>query len=140
MLRQSKYSHLFDVCLEKTHPKVAAHKKKLGVQTDIFLFQWLQCGFLNVLPLGVSSLVWDQFLLDGTEYFYRIGLAIFALLQSYLLSADYEEFIKIITCHSEKKELWNSIVTEKALMSTASNISISFDLRTLLHRLERENV
>ena len=93
-----------------------------------------------MLPLGVSSLVWDQFLLDGTEYFYRVGLAIFALLQSYLLSADYEEMIKIITCHSEKKELWNSIVTEKALMSTASNISISFDLRTLLHRLERENV
>ena len=34
-------------------------------------------------------------MLDGTEFFYRISIALVLLLQTELLKADYEEFIKV---------------------------------------------
>lgn len=50
-----KYSHLFDYCLKACCPKVAQHKRELQLPTDVFFFQWMQCGFLNVLPMGVGD-------------------------------------------------------------------------------------
>ena len=139
-LQCRKYSHLFDVCLEKVCPEVARHKEELGVQTDIFFFQWLQCGFLSVLPLEVATAIWDLFLIDGTVVFYRVALAIFTMLRGELVKADYENFIKIITCHADKRGLWKDVMDEKTLLSVAGSVSLPFDVGTVLHRYERENV
>ena len=139
-MTRSKYSHLFDVCLEKVCPEVARHKEQLGVQTDIFFFQWLQCGFLSVLPIEVATAIWDLFLIDGTVVFYRVALAICTILRGELVKADYENFIKIITCHADKRQLWKDVMDEKTLLSVAGNLSLPFDVGTVLHRYERENV
>lgn len=51
-----KYTHLFDYCLKACCPKLAQHKQELQLPSDIFFFQWMQCGFLNVLPISVGGL------------------------------------------------------------------------------------
>ena len=102
---------------------MARHKKELGVQTDIFFFQWLQCGFLSVLPLEVATAIWDLFLIDGTVVFYRVALAIFTMLRGELVKADYENFIKIITCHADKRGLWKDVMDEKTLLSAAEGLT-----------------
>ena len=49
--------------------------------TDVFTVQWFLTMFATCLPMGTVLRVWDTLLLHGSEVLFRVGLAVWSLLE-----------------------------------------------------------
>lgn len=66
--------------LRQQLPKLAQLFEETGLSCSIYLFEWCVAVFSNILPLQVSSRVWDLWLYYGELFFMRVCLAISACL------------------------------------------------------------
>lgn len=49
--------------------------------TDVFTVQWFLTAFATCLPMDTVLCVWDLLILHGAEILFRVGLAVWALLE-----------------------------------------------------------
>ena len=88
----------FDKLMEKELPQLSLHFKAIGLQSQLFLYDWLLTLFTSVLPPQVCSRLWDQYFLRGELFLYQVALGLLRYLQSYLISVS--AFKIFILCSS----------------------------------------
>jgi len=122
----SSHYPIFQSALEATTKSISKKFNELKIVPELYLFGWFQTLFARVLPLCVTSRVWDCFLLDGFPLLFRIGLCIILLLKPKLkLANTFEECYAIVNRKGEQNEaIWNDLITEKALFSKLKDIHI----------------
>jgi hypothetical protein len=105
------YYTLFDELLASHLPKLHRHLNSLGISISMYLMNWLQTLFLQVLPLELAARVFDNFLLDGTVFMFRTALAIHELLKPELICAEIDEAMPILQKNPMYYEMWGDRVT-----------------------------
>jgi hypothetical protein len=63
--RIARYQTVLQALMHEHVPAVAAHLGRLGVGTDLFLYDWIMTLFAHPLPLDVAARIWDTYLLGG---------------------------------------------------------------------------
>ncbi|OQS02913.1 regulator of chromosome condensation (RCC1) [Thraustotheca clavata] len=119
------YYKLFDECFHQQLPDLHEHLTTLGIQASMYLMNWLQTLFLQVLPLEVASRVFDCFLLDGVGFLFRTALAIQTLLSPKLLRSELEEALPLLQRHHQCHAVWTTNLTEERLFDTIATIGLS---------------
>jgi hypothetical protein len=109
--------------------------KENGLDPSVYLFNWLQTAYLRVLPLNVTSRVWDLFLIDGTPFLFRVGVALLVVFKQYLLGEEFEDCAKLLTNHPSKRSVWEEMMTEAALFKQIDTVSLSRGVKEKLARL-----
>jgi len=91
-----KVNIIFNVFMRlmKTHiPKLYSAFQELGLQCSVFLFEWVVAVWSNILPLALSSRVWDSWLFYGEIFFVRVCLAVCLCLYEQVNDGSYEMLI-----------------------------------------------
>ncbi|KAF0691227.1 Aste57867_17503 [Aphanomyces stellatus] len=117
------YYMWFDVYLESELPNLKNHLVHLGIPSSMYLMNWLQTLFLQVLPLEVASRVFDCFLLDGVLFLFRTSLAILTLFTPKLMESELEEALPLLQRHHQFHTEWLQILTEDKLFETIASIN-----------------
>ena len=86
----------------------------------------------------MASRVWDNFLLDGVTYLFRIAIAILTLLSPVLVDSDIEVVIPLLQKHARVEKIWRTLITEERLFKTVEKISIPVELKKRLDRLNSD--
>lgn len=56
-------------------PLVYNHFKSIDMSTEVYLMHWFLCLFANNFnDLDLLSRIWDNFLLEGEIFAYKIGI------------------------------------------------------------------
>ncbi|EQC32667.1 hypothetical protein SDRG_09643 [Saprolegnia diclina VS20] len=124
------YYAYYDDYFASTLPDVHAHLMGLGIQTSMYLMNWLQTLFLQVLPLEVASRVFDCFLLDGVGFLFRTALGIISLLSPTLLQSELEEALPLLQRHHQYHAQWASTLTEDRLFDAIATTSLPSRITT----------
>jgi hypothetical protein len=102
-------------------PEVNTALRRIHVEDKLYLFTWFQPVFLKCLPLTIACRVWDNFLLEGTSFLFRTGIAILKLLSPILCRKEgcpYEEALQLLLAKDTYRCYWEELVTEEALFRT----------------------
>lgn len=85
-------SQLFEFLLEKNAIKVKKHFEVLKLEAKMYLVSWFLSGFADCFGSRKDFLyrIWDNFLLEGEIYLFKVGIAIIKY---------YETELKMCTFH-----------------------------------------
>lgn len=129
------YYVLFEAFLKAQLPALHAHLRELGISSAMYLMNWLQTLFLQVLPLELATRVFDNFLLDGTVFLFRAAMAIHELLAPELLRAEIDEALPILQRSMVFQDLWLERLGEDALFQCIAGIAVPSDVYAALDRV-----
>ncbi|KAG7389827.1 hypothetical protein PHYBOEH_007222 [Phytophthora boehmeriae] len=130
------YYSLFDTFLHTRHPQLHAHLKEIGVfSCSMYLMNWLQTLFLQVLPLELAARVFDNFLLDGTVFLFRTAMAVHELLAPELMTAEMDVALPLMQRNVIYQDTWNALVSEQSLFDTVETIAVPSHIYTALDRV-----
>ncbi|KAG6592531.1 Regulator of chromosome condensation (RCC1)-like protein [Phytophthora cinnamomi] len=130
------YYTLFDTFLNSRLPHLHAHLREIGVfSCSMYLMNWLQTLFLQVLPLESAARVFDNFLLDGTVFLFRTAMAIHELLAPQLLAAEMDVALPLLQRNVIYQDVWNVRVSEQSLFDTVSTIAVPSHIYSALDRV-----
>ena len=87
-----------------------------------------------MLPLGIASRVWDLFLIDGTPYLFRVGVALLVMHKKWLKSSPFEDCARLLTNHPSIRHMWDTI-DEVALFKAIDKVELSKTVEQRLGRL-----
>ena len=133
-----QYLSLFDSALESSLNNVYVHFQNLNVNSDMYLFPWIQTVFLKYLPLKIASRVWDNFLLDGVTYLFRTAIAILSLLAPALVDSEMDVVMPLLQKHHKVEKFWRTLVTEERLFKAIERIFLSTALKKRLDQLNTD--
>ncbi|XP_021944224.2 ecotropic viral integration site 5 ortholog isoform X1 [Folsomia candida] len=97
-------------------PDLHVHFQSQGVHTSMYASSWFLTIFTTSLPLAISSRIMDQFLMDGIEVVFRIGLALLTIAKNELLFLDMEGVLRNLS-----KELPLRIEADPELLFNATS-------------------
>ncbi|KAG6956032.1 hypothetical protein JG688_00011615 [Phytophthora aleatoria] len=130
------YYTLFDAFLDSRLPHLHAHLRDVGVfSCSMYLMNWLQTLFLQVLPLESAARVFDNFLLDGTVFLFRTAMAIHELLAPQLMEAEMDVVLPLLQHNVMFQDVWNLRVSEQALFDTVATIAVPSHIYSALDRV-----
>ncbi|KAG7376512.1 hypothetical protein PHYPSEUDO_013229 [Phytophthora pseudosyringae] len=130
------YYTLFDTFLNSRLPRLHAHLRDIGVfSCSMYLMNWLQTLFLQVLPLESAARVFDNFLLDGTVFLFRTAMAIHELLAPQLMGAEMDVALPLLQRNVIYQDAWNARVSEQALFDTVATIAVPSHIFSALDRV-----
>ena len=66
----------FDKLLLRELPQLSLHFKAIGLQSQLYLYDWLLTLFTSIFPPNISSRVWDQYFLRGELFLYQVALGL----------------------------------------------------------------
>ncbi|ETL32515.1 hypothetical protein L916_14922 [Phytophthora nicotianae] len=132
----SVYYTLFDAFLHSRLPHLHAHLRDVGVfSCSMYLMNWLQTLFLQVLPLESAARVFDNFLLDGTVFLFRTAVAIHELLAPQLMQAEMDVVLPMLQHNVMYQDVWDLRVSEQALFDTVATIAVPSHIYSALDRV-----
>ncbi|TDH69429.1 hypothetical protein CCR75_008957 [Bremia lactucae] len=130
------YYTLFDAFLQTRNARLLTHFRAIGIHScSMYLMNWLQTLFLQVLPLETAARVFDNFLLDGTVFLFRTAMAIHELLAPQLLEADMEGVLPLLQHNIMFHDTWHQHVSEQALFATIATIAVPSEIYAALDRV-----
>ncbi|KAF4030637.1 Rab-GTPase-TBC domain [Phytophthora infestans] len=130
------YYTLFDAFLSARLPHLHAHLRDVGVfSCSMYLMNWLQTLFLQVLPLESAARVFDNFLLDGTVFLFRTAMAIHELLAPQLMRAEMDVVLPLLQHNVMHQDVWTLRVSEQALFDTVATIAVPSHIYSALDRV-----
>ncbi|CAI5713012.1 unnamed protein product [Peronospora effusa] len=130
------YYTLFDTFLNSRHPRLHDHLREIGVfSCSMYLMNWLQTLFLQVLPLELAARVFDNFLLDGTVFLFRTAMAIHELLGPQLMASEMDVALPLLQRNVVYQDEWNMRVSEQALFDTVATITVPSHIDSALDRV-----
>ena len=94
------------------------------------LMSWMQTLFAKALPLDAASRVFDNFLLDGPVFLFRVAIALLGLLEPEMLGQPQERCILVLTHRTEA--VWSERVTEALLFARIETTSVPDELHDQL--------
>lgn len=95
--RVARYMFLFERYLEDVAKPVHEVLHGHGINPELYLFNWFQMVFFQVLPFPLACRVWDLFLLEGTQVLYRTAAAILLCLHPALVGAPFDRCMLLLT-------------------------------------------
>jgi hypothetical protein len=114
---------LFEEILEYNLPDVYFNFKKIGLQTQYYLIEWIMTIFTMSLNIDVAARVWDLYMIEGLKAVYQASISILTIFKSTLQNSDFEicmltikgkELFKIdqedLINHMKKTKLTDSIL------------------------------
>eukprot|EP01114_Cavostelium_apophysatum_P000388 TRINITY_DN10356_c0_g1_i1.p1 TRINITY_DN10356_c0_g1~~TRINITY_DN10356_c0_g1_i1.p1 ORF type:complete len:545 (+),score=97.89 TRINITY_DN10356_c0_g1_i1:60-1694(+) len=110
----SKHFKILDLLFSQHLPELYSHFTVLGILPEQYLLSWYSTVFNQVLPLKLTVMIWDRFLMEGEIFLHRVVVGILKLLNSQLLGAGFEDIIRLlknINEEIEEKKLFESIET-----------------------------
>ncbi|KAE9006580.1 hypothetical protein PR003_g16815 [Phytophthora rubi] len=132
----SVYYTLFDTFLNSRLPHLHTHLRGIGVfSCSMYLMNWLQTLFLQVLPLESAARVFDNFLLDGTVFLFRTAMAIHELLAPQLMAAEIDVALPLLQRNVIYQDVWNVSVSEQSLFDSVATIAVPSHIYSALDRV-----
>ena len=92
------------------------------IQTDLYLFKWMQCLFAQCFSIDITSRVLDSFLYEGTSYLFRTAFSVLKLLHPSIMKIPIEECFALLTGSIKMERIWKEAVTMESLFSTIQKI------------------
>ncbi|RLN96125.1 hypothetical protein BBJ28_00006483 [Nothophytophthora sp. Chile5] len=130
------YYALFDAFLSARQPRLHAHLREIGLfSCSMYLMNWMQTLFLQVLPLELAARVFDNFLLDGTVFLFRTAMAIHELLAPELVAGEMDVALPLLQRNVIYQDLWNTRVSEEALFRAVAAIAVPSHIYSALDRV-----
>lgn len=83
----------YDQQLAASFPRLSAHFRSIGFGCDLYLVDQVYTLFSRALPFECACRVWDVYLRDGNEFFFRASLALLGMFEATLLAMH--EFVDI---------------------------------------------
>ena len=98
-----KIHEIFNEEFEEFLPKLFNHMDKLGISSQLFLFDWLESLFCRILSNKVASMVIDLFLIFGEHVLIQTSITILKLMEEELINMSTEEILKELNCNLGNK-------------------------------------
>ncbi|TGZ68349.1 hypothetical protein CRM22_004315 [Opisthorchis felineus] len=87
----------FDETLSACMPQLYLHFKRVGLEPNMYLFDWLFTVFSRSLPLETDIRVWDLFFLDGEVALFRAALGVLHMYEAQLLNSNFDQLATFLT-------------------------------------------
>lgn len=85
------YLTVHDRLFAEEMPALSAHFKNEGVESDLYMINWVMSLYCRALPLDLVARIWDVYVLDGDVAIFRSALGILRLHQAQLLKMKFED-------------------------------------------------
>lgn len=72
-------------------PTLHAHFRQQGIESDLYMINWVMSLYCRALPLDLVTRIWDVYVLDGDVAIFRAALGILKLFTSRLLKMKFED-------------------------------------------------
>ena len=113
-----KYLSVFSSLLSKQIPKLFRHFKLVGVEPTMYVLSWLLTTFSRTLSLDISHRIYDNYLLEGPVFLFRVSFSILKCLEKELLEADMAGCLELLGRETERVE-------EEVLFENIRNVKIT---------------
>lgn len=90
------YFKIFNVIFAENLPKLYLHFKSLTLTPENYLPDWFMTIFASIIPLELSSRLWDIYLLYGDIVLFRTGVVVLKYLEPLLWGSGFSETVKIL--------------------------------------------
>jgi hypothetical protein len=90
------YFKIFNVIFAENLPKLYLHFKTLTLTPENYLPDWFMTIFASIIPLELSSRLWDIYLLHGDIILFRTGVVVLKYLEPLLWGSGFSETVKIL--------------------------------------------
>ncbi|KAI8059517.1 rab-GTPase-TBC domain-containing protein [Gongronella butleri] len=94
--RVKGYFKVFNILFAEHMPKLYLHFKNLALLPDNYLPDWFMTLFASITPLGLSSRIWDIFLLEGDVALFKAGLTMLKYLEPLLWGGGFSETVRTL--------------------------------------------
>lgn len=87
--------------LEEEMPNLSNHFKKHGIESDLYMINWVMSLYCRALKLEIVTRIWDLYVLDGDVAIFRSALGILKLFMNKLLAMKFEDmayFLSHLPC------------------------------------------
>ncbi|PXF42307.1 TBC1 domain family member 14 [Gracilariopsis chorda] len=85
------YLAVHDKLLHEEMPSLYGHFKKHGIDSDLYMINWIMSLYCRALPLDLVTRIWDIYVVDGDVAIFRAALGLLRLFMSKLLKMKFEE-------------------------------------------------
>ena len=86
----------FNEKFEEFMPNLYAHFKKLGITSDLYLYDWFESLFTQFFNFKLSGIIIDLYLIDGEYILIQTALTILKLYEDDLLNSPIIDIFKIL--------------------------------------------
>ncbi|KAI8584296.1 hypothetical protein K450DRAFT_219163 [Umbelopsis ramanniana AG] len=114
------YAKVFNVLFAENLPKLFLHFRNLSLTPNNYLTDWLTTVFASVLPLELSSRLWDLFVLQGDIVLFKAGLVVLKYLEPLLWGGSYGETVRTLNMGFVGEERGEEL---NAVMAVSGNIT-----------------
>lgn len=87
---------IFNVIFAENFPKLYLHFKNLTLTPENYLPDWFMTIFASIIPLELSSRLWDIYLMHGDIILFRTGLVVLKYLEPLLWGSGFSETVRIL--------------------------------------------
>ncbi|CAN8062203.1 unnamed protein product [Agarophyton chilense] len=85
------YLAVHDKLLHEEMPALYTHFKTYGINSDLYMINWIMSLYCRALPLDLVTRIWDIYVLDGDVAIFRAALGLLRLFMPRLLRMKFEE-------------------------------------------------
>lgn len=85
------YLTVHERLLSEEIPSLHCHFKEQGIESDLYMINWVMSLYCRALPLDLVTRIWDIYVLDGDIAIFRAALGILRFFANRLLKMKFEE-------------------------------------------------
>ena len=118
----------FALHLDEALPQLGAHLKRVGLEPEMFLSEWMVPLFTRSLSLDAAAAVWDLFVREGEAILLRVASALARALEPMLLSSTDLAFCRSVMSQEPRR------VDTVSLLCLVQESRCSAEVMSLLSR------
>ena len=84
------YKEVFKVLFQELLPALYAHFEHIGVELELFIFDWFITLYARSLPLEIASRIWDVYFLQGEYFLFKAAIGILRTIEKRLLGQPFD--------------------------------------------------
>ena len=94
-LRPPPQMHLkvYEMIFNETMPALYTHFVSEGVESEMYMLDWLLTLYSRSMPLNVAARIWDCYLLEGEMFVFKAALGFLRLISADLLLLQFDEIL-----------------------------------------------
>lgn len=85
------YMMVHEKLMSEEMPNLYSHFKQYGIESDLYMINWVMSLYCRALPLDLVTRIWDLYVLDGDVAIFRAALGILRLFMPRLLKMKFEQ-------------------------------------------------
>lgn len=85
------YLMVHERLLAEDMPALYNHFKQHGIESDLYMINWVMSLYCRALPLDLVTRIWDLYVLDGDLAIFRAALGLLRLFMPKLLKMKFED-------------------------------------------------